>query len=194
MLEAIQRKEKTMASEPIMRAELPALLYEALAQKTKDGAPAPPIDVTTLVAEFLASLDPLALARRFAPRWLKTSKWVLHGGECAASAGIVRAQREMAVDSVLAAALVKHRPDCAKDGKLTERARPVLLGLAAACAVSVRAGRESLAAARLVAEVESRSERQRSDAGATSAPLEFKSPSLGGPRPTLESLPHDLRG
>lgn len=194
MLEAIQRKENTMAPEPVMRVELPALLYDALVQETKDGTEPPPIDVATLVAEFLASLDPLDVARRFAPSWLKASKWVLDGGECSASAGIVRAQREMAVDSKLVAALIKHRPDCAKDGKLTDRARPVLLGLAAACAVSLRAGRESRAAARLVQEAESRSERQRSDAGETSSPLEFKSPSLGGPRPTLESLPHDLRG
>lgn len=182
-----------MAPEPIMRVELPALLYDALVQETKDGTEPPPIDVATLVAEFLASLDPLAVARRFAPSWLKASKWVLDGGECSASAGIVRAQREMAVDSKLVAALVKHRPDCAKDGKLTERARPVLLGLAASCAVSLRAGRESRAAARRVEEVESRSERQRSDADATSSPIEFKSPSLGGPRPALETLPHDLR-
>lgn len=182
-----------MAPEPIMRVELPALLYEALVQETRDSTPPPPIDVTTLVAEFLASLDPLALARRFAPQWLRGSKWVLDGGECAASAGIVRAQREMAFDSALVALLIKHRPDCAKDGKLNDRARPVLLGLAAACAVSVRAGRGSLAAARRVAEVESRSERQRSDADAPSAPLEFKSPSLGGPRPVLETMPHDLR-
>lgn len=187
-----------MAHDPIFRVALPAWLHEALsneqgadskAGEEKKGAEVAPVDVTGLVVEFSASLDSLAVARMQTRELLDGENWRLVG-ECVVSTTILRVLREMAGDRKLLQLVGDRYPSCVGDSVLVPRAMPLLLGIAAASAVGLRAGRVSASVVRR-AVGEPRSERQRSDDSSPTALLNLQSPSLGG-RPTLTPLPDDL--
>jgi|SRR5581483_38612 len=178
-----------MAPDPTFRAALPQWLHDAL--RPSDATDDALVDVTPLVVEFAFSLDPAGSACVQAPRILQGDDWKLVG-ECAVSASLLRTLREVAGDPRIVRAVADRYPGLVdrKAGTMKPRALPVLLGIAAAAAVGLRAGKLSAAVARRAAR-ELRSERQRSDDGSPAAPLVLQSPSLGG-KPQLAPLPDDL--
>jgi len=184
--------------DPILKVALPDWLGDALratqADPPKDDSFPTPVDVTPLIAEFVASLDPVLLVREQAPHFLRSASWRTNG-TASVSTSTLRVVRELAQDPKVVSLVALRFPGLAQGQILRARAMPVLLGLAAGSAVGVRVGPVGAGIAQhLAAERDARSERQRSDDASRSAELHLESPSRGAshPPPTLEPLIADL--
>lgn len=177
-----------MASDPIYRVALPSPIVDVLdASGGREKSP----NLTPLVVEFSGFLNPLAAARTTAEKSLDGAEWRLRG-HCAASVSVIRLMRDMAQDARLLRVIGARYPKAVEGDAIKQTAMPMLFGLAVVTAVRVQVGVEGSALASRMPDGVPRSERKHGDAGTPSGTYEFKAPALGGPRPELAPIPHDL--